>query len=152
MTITTNSNFSVITMNSTNLTSFVGIDTVTLYGKVLCDNETSDTIVAGDVDGSGNWTLDTTALFGEATLDDGIYGFKLVIKKTDGSIITEYNCLFIDNETTCKIAEKVATSGDSELALYGYLLTYAQNCDCDCSDLCIIYKKVLNAFTDCTSC
>lgn len=152
MTITANSNFTVITMNSTNLTSFSGVDTVTLYGKVLCDNETSDTIVAGDVDGSGNWTLDTTTLFGSATLDDGVYGFKLVIEKSDDSIITEYACLFVDNETTCNIATEVASTGNTDLALLGYLLTYGQNCDCDCSDLCIIFKKIQNELSDCTSC
>jgi hypothetical protein len=152
MTATANSDYSVITMNSANLTTFVGVDSVTLYGTINCTGDYSDTIVSGDVDGSGNWTLDSTTLFSEAALDDGIYGFKLVISKTDDSVITEHTCLFVDNETTCNVATEVSTTGETDLAMYAYILSNAQNCDCDCSDLCVIYKKILNELSDCTSC
>lgn len=151
MTITYNSNYTVITITSTNLDPFSGIDTVTLTGTIQCEGTYSDTIVSGDVT-AGAFTLDTTTLFGSATLDDGIYGFKLVINKTDGSIITEYGCLFVDNETTCKVMEKVVETGSTDLSLLSYLLTYGQDCDCDCSDLCTIYKKVIDELDNCTSC
>lgn len=153
MTVSTNSDYSTIQITSSNLTSFAAISSVVLYGTIGCDGDYSDTIIEADVTlATGTFTVDLSELFGTTSLDDNIYGFKLVITKTDDSIITEYNCLFVDNETTCAIADKVVSSGSTDLALYGYLLKYGQDCDCDCSDLCIIFKKLQNELSDCTSC
>ena len=155
MTITANTDYSTITLQSDNLTDFSGISSVTLSGKINCAGTYSDTIVEGDVTLlSGSFTLDFTTLFGTATRSDGVYSFTLTITNTDSTVDKEYSCLFIDNETKCDVAECVKNGAKTELMLDYYILSRAGtgDCSCDCEILCNIYKRVTNELAGCQGC
>lgn len=150
MVITANSDYSVITIQSDNLTDFTNIDSVALTAKINCEGSYSDTIVEGDVTlSTGTFTVDLSTLFGTSTLSDGIYSFVLTTNFNDSTSPKEYNCIFVDNDTKCEIAECVENKGNLELQLDYYILSRAQNCNCNCEYLCNIYKRITNELTCC---
>lgn len=151
MTLTSNSDYSTITITSTNLTDLGSVATIKLSGKINCDGTYSYTVDEGDIS-AGTFTVDLSSLFGTSTLSDSIYSFILTITNDDESIIKEYSCLFVDNTTMCEIVDCVTETNNLELQLDYYLLTRAQDCDCDCTDLCTIYKRMRNEQTRCQSC
>ena len=155
MTITANADYSTITLQSDNLTDFTGIDTVTLSGKINCAGTYSDTIVEGDVTLlTGTFTLDFATLFGTSTRADGVYSFTLTILNDDETVVKEYSCLFIDNDTKCDVAECIKNGASIELQTDYYILSRAGtgDCGCDCQILCNIYQRVVNGLTECQSC
>lgn len=155
MVITANSDYSTITIQSNNLTDFTGIDTVTLEGKINCAGTYSDTIVEGDVTLlTGTFTLDFTTLFGTSTRADGVYSFTLTILYDDDTVDKEFNCLFIDNETKCAIAECIQNTPNLELQTAYFILSRAGtgDCSCDCQILCNIYQRVTNELAGCQGC
>lgn len=151
MTLTSNSDFTTITITSDNLSSLGSVDKIVLNGKINCSGTYSYEVDKDDIT-SGTFTINLTSLFGTSTLQDSVYSFILTITNSDDSIIKEYNCLFVDNDTKCDIVDCVTESNNLELQLDYYLLSRAQNCDCDCSDLCIIYNRLKNEQTRCKSC
>lgn len=155
MTVTANSDYSIITIQSSNLTDFTDIDTVTLSGKINCSGAYSDTIVEGDVTlVTGTFTLDFTTLFGTSTRADGVYGFTLTISYNDLSVDKEFGCLFIDNETKCAVAECIQNTPNLELQTAYVILSRAGtgDCGCDCEILCNIYQRVTNELAGCQGC
>lgn len=154
MIVTANSDYTVITIQSDNLKDFSTISSVTLNGKILCEGTYTDTIVEGDVTlSTGTFTVDLATLFATTSaLADSIYSFDLVINTTSSTVIREYGCLFVDNETSCKVVDKVVETNNIEIQLDYYLLSRAQTCSCTCDDLCVIFKRLTNELTRCTSC
>lgn len=154
MVLTANDDYSVITIQSDNLTDFSGIDTVTLTAKINCAGSYSDTIVEADVTLlTGTFTIDLATLFGSADLDDSVYSFTLTIVPDSGNTIYENACLFVDNETRCLVADCVKNTQNINLQLDYYILSRASTCsNCDCETLCNIYQRLLNGITDCQGC
>lgn len=151
MTITSNSDYTTITITSSNLTSLGSVDTIKLQAKINCGGTYSYTVDEGDIT-SGAFTVDLNSLFSTTDLSDSVYSFILVITNDDETIIKEYSCLFVDKTTSCTIVDCVTETNNLELQLDYYLLTRAQDCDCDCSDLCTIYNRILNEQKRCQSC
>lgn len=155
MVITANSDYSTITIQSDNLKDFTDIDTVELQGKINCAGTYTDTIVEGDVTlATGTFTLDFTTLFGTSTRADGVYSFTLEITYNDETVDKEFNCLFIDNETKCAVAECIQNTPNLELQTAYFILSRAGtgDCSCDCEALCNIYQRVTNELTGCQGC
>lgn len=153
MVISANSDFSTVTIQSDNLTDFTDIDTVTLSAKVNCEGSYSDTIIEGDVTLlTGTFTVDLLTLFGSSTLADSIYSFVLTILYNDETVDVEYGCLFVDNETKCNVAQCVKDKQMLELQLDHWIITASQDCNCNCENLCTIYKRMLNELSSCQSC
>jgi hypothetical protein len=149
MTITHNSDYSVITITSTNLSDFSLLSSVTLSATINCSTtEYTDTIVEGDVT-TNSFNVDISTMFGTDTLEDSVYEFVLTINKNDSTTVKEYGCLFVDNETKCKVAECVKDKQNLELQLDYYILSRASGCSCACSDMCKIYNRLKNELTCC---
>jgi len=155
MVLTANSTYTTITIQSDNLTSFSGIDTVTLYGKINCAGTYSDTIVEADVTlATGTFTVDIATLFGSAPLADGVYSFTLEILNTDDTVDKEFGCLFVDNDTKCLVADCIQNTPNMELQTAYVILSRAGagDCNCDCEALCNIYQRVTNELAGCQGC
>lgn len=153
MTLTHNDDYTVIQLLSTNLINFSNISTVELKSTINCGTtEYTDTIVEGDVSGTGQFTIDLNALYSSTELADSIYSYTLVITNTDNTITTEYACLFVDNDTKCKVADCVKDKQNIELQLDYYILSRASACNCTCDDLCTIYNRLKNELDSCKSC
>ena len=154
-----------ISITSTNLSNFSIIDTATLEVKInCCDTVYTDEITSGEVT-ANTYTIDNEDLFGDATLDDGIYSLTLTVEYNNGSTTTqELGCVFVDEETACLVADKV--SGDIDVNTYEgqqllllemdyFLLKNAANgCPCECEDFCAILERVWKAVDkiDCDIC
>jgi len=165
MTVTYTSSPQTIEIVSTNLSNFAIIDTATLEVKInCCDTVYSDTITSGEVVAS-TYTIDNETLFGDATLDDGIYSLTLTVEYNDGSSTTqELGCLFVDEETACLVADKISGNvdvndyeGQQILLLemdYFFLKNAANGCPCECNDFCAILERVWKAVDkiDCNIC
>lgn len=153
MTLTHNNDYSEIKIKSDNLTDFDTISSVKLKSTINCGTaEYTDTIVSGDVDEEGEFTVDLNALYSKSGLPDSVYSFTLTITNSDNSVDTEHACLFVDNETKCKVAECVKDNQNIELQLDYYVLSRASTCKCKCDDLCTIYKRLTNELTSCKGC
>jgi len=153
MTLTHNDDYTTIELQSDNLTDFGTIDSVVLKSTINCGTtEYTDTIVSGDVDGTGKFTVDLDALYSLETLDDSVYSFTLVITNSDATVSTEYACLFVDNEIKCKVADCVKDNQNIKLQLDYYILSRASACKCECDNLCTIYNRLKNELNSCQSC
>jgi hypothetical protein len=155
MIVSNNEDYTTITIQSDNLTDFGIISSVTLTSKIDCSGEEySDTIVEGDVDETGTFTLDLSTIYGTTELSEGIYSFVLKIVPSSGNDIFEFGCLFVDKTLKCRIADLIANCEDNYLKLMEkwVVLTEAQNCNCDCSSLCTIYNSIINELESCSGC
>jgi hypothetical protein len=143
MTITYNSDTDVITISSDNLASFANIDTVTLKSKINCEgSEYTVEIEEEDVVGT-SYSIVNSSFYSVDELDDGVYSFELIIEYSDDTNdIKEVNCLFINNDTRCDVAEGLAMGWDVDVALAYYILDNATNCACNCEYLCALYKLI----------
>lgn len=74
------------------------------------------------------------ALMGNDKFPDGVYSISMTIVTEDGTSVTLNECLLMDCELPCKIANM----GKEEAAFYYYLLKELSDCDCDCSIMCEI--------------
>lgn len=153
MKLTHNDDYTVIQLQSDNLTDFSTISTVQLKSTINCDTtEYTDTVVEGDVDEAGEFTVDLDALYSNTELADSVYSYTLVITNTDNSITTEYACLFVDNDTKCQVADCVKEKKNIELQLDYYVLSRASACSCTCDNLCTIYNRLKNELDSCKGC
>jgi len=153
MILTHNDDYTEIKLKSSNLTDFSGIDTVTLNSTINCGSTVyTDTIESGDVDADGEFTVDLSALYSSTTLEDSVYSFTLIITNSDTTVTTEYACLFVDNDTKCRVAECVKDNQNIELQLDYYILSRAGNCNCQCDNLCTIYNRLKNELNSCQGC
>ena len=152
MILTHNTDYSTITLQSDLLTSWTGVTKVELKSTINCGTTIyTDTIVEGDVDGTGLFTVDLDALYGSTDLADGIYSFVLEVTKQSDSLTLskDYACLFVDNDTKCQVAECVKDKSNVELQLDYYILSRASGCECQCADLCTIYNRLKNELVCC---
>jgi len=152
MKITNNDDYTIITLQSELLTDWTNVTDVTLTSTIDCGTtKYTDTIVQGDVDAEGLFTVDLNALLGTETPSDGIYSFVLsvTVESDSTKISTDYACLFVDNNLKCEVAECVKNSSNIELQLDYYILSRASGCECQCADLCVIYNRIKNELTCC---
>ena len=79
------------------------------------------------------------------TFDDSVYTINIVYTLSTGTTIIDTACVFVDCKTKCDVASALKyTEGQKtiDLLMYHYGLTFANNCNCDCSYLCDIYKTL----------
>lgn len=101
-----------------------------------------------------------TGEFGTDTWGDGVYRIVITISDDDqGNIESEQNCFFVDCETSCKVAkhlkELIAKEEDTEVHLLHFGLVNASNCNCNCEEMCYLYRKlfaILEKGTECLCC
>jgi hypothetical protein len=77
-------------------------------------------------------------------LKDGIYHIELELTFTDGSKKKESGCIFVDCTLLCKLVSFMANNPDSKAYSLYELIKFGENCSlCDCSDLCLLYNKLI---------
>ena len=89
---------------------------------------------------------------------DGVY--KIVVTAKDDAAgtttLSEGNCFFVDCETSCKVAKHLKdllkTETDTEIHLLHFGLTNANNCNCNCDEMCDLYRKLFNLLNDTDKC
>jgi len=175
MTITLNSDGSILTFTSTLLSSSE-IKTITglkLKTKLNCSS-TSTTIVLDDlIPDIENSSFDLSSIIyyddeTKTTYCDGIYYFEIeVTYNIAGEAIEEFigkesGCKFIDTVIKCDVLNYYSTTKDVTALFHYNALKYGGDCDaCNCAELCSLYSELKtlignadNSSTDngCSSC
>jgi hypothetical protein len=76
---------------------------------------------------------------------DSVYSVNIVYTLSTGTTIIDSSCVFVDCKTKCDVAAAMKhTKGQEtiDLLMYHYGLTFANNCNCDCTYLCDLYKEL----------
>lgn len=80
---------------------------------------------------------------------DGVYSITLNYINSEGNIITENNCFFLDCNTACTVSTKIKELQEASneknatnIFLLHYTLTEGSNCGCNCEELCEIFRKL----------
>jgi hypothetical protein len=99
----------------------------------------------------GDTLLLTPAFFNMLNFQDGIYTIELTYINSEGSVITEKNCFFLDCNTACTVSTKIKELQEASneknatnIFLLHYTLTEGSNCGCNCDELCEIFTKLCN--------
>lgn len=88
--------------------------------------------------------------YGQEELVDGIYNISIEVVLLNGDIIREDYCKFVDNEVKCRVAEKVLDNKDI-YHLYE-AIKFGEECnDCDCENMCKLYKELIKYLNDGTT-
>lgn len=97
------------------------------------------------VDENNNFVINSS--FFENGIVDGVYTVEISMFQGNGTEFSDTGCIFIDCKTKCKVYELIKTLTTKEektqVLMKHYSLTVGSNCSCDCSDLCLIYKSLL---------
>jgi len=83
-------------------------------------------------------------------LADGIFRVDIKAYYDDGTISTEFACIFVDCETKCKVVESQCL----EAMMYHYVLTESYSCNCACDKLQEIWEALETLLTknNCNGC
>lgn len=115
---------------------------VVVSAQINCCSDKKNTTLVG-ISGVDTFTL-TPAFFGFTTLKDGIYHIELESTYADGTKKKEVRCVFIDCALICKLVSFMANNPDSKTYELYELIKLGETCgQCDCSDLCMLYKKLI---------
>jgi len=87
---------------------------------------------------------------------DGVYKIIITAIAADGTVTTESNCFFLDCSTSCAVAKYIKgllkTPADVEAHLLHFGLTNGGNCNCNCDEMCYLYKKLYDIINDTDIC
>lgn len=80
---------------------------------------------------------------------DGVFTITLNYINSEGNIITETNCFFLDCNTGCTVSTKIKELQEASneknatnIFLLHYTLIEGSNCGCNCDELCEIFRKL----------
>ncbi len=96
--------------------------------------------------------LDVNQIVG--SIIDGIYKVTIVYSEEGGDSVIEANCAFIDCSTSCKVGARLQDllDDDTDLHLIHYGLVNADNCGCNCDEMCELFRKLNQLLQDETKC
>lgn len=80
------------------------------------------------------------ALMGQDVFPDGVYGVNIRVVASDGSVAEARECILIDCDLKCRVAE----STDKNAFFIYYLLKELGDCDCDCKTMCDLLRLSLD--------
>ena len=98
---------------------------------------------------------------GVTVFPDGVYkviitGLSDVDINGIDEVATESNCFFMDCSTSCAVAKYIKgllkTPADVEAHLLHFGLTNGGNCNCNCDEMCYLYKKLYDIINDTDIC
>lgn len=149
MTITISSDFTTITIADDILTDFLATpgDYTSVELKVYincCETEYSATLESTDLQPDGSYIIDNTFFsFADTVLPDGVYQFSIEAMKTDSTYQQSTDCELVDQFLNCQVMEAVAKNTNSNAAFLYFLIKNAGECNCYCSDMCLILDAIL---------
>lgn len=107
----------------------------------VCDSDSEDT---SDVGFTQDSIIIYPGLYGQTTIEDGIYPVEIVYVSRNGDLTTERYCVFQGAEIECKILCVIEGNPESDVHHLYEVLKFAGDCyDCDCSKACLIYKELV---------
>ncbi len=113
---------------------------VVVSAQINCCSDKKNTTITG----SATSFVIQPSFFGHTTLKDGIYHIELELTYADGTKKKEVKCVFIDCTLLCKLVSFMANNPDSKAYQLYELIKHGEDCgQCDCSDLCMLYKKLI---------
>jgi hypothetical protein len=132
-----------ITLYSSYLEDLTGVATIKLTSKInCCPTQYEKNIALIDVS-LGEIVIDGADFYGVENIKDAIYSFEIAVTYSNGAVRRLNACLFVDNETGCKVAEHVKDIPSLELQMDYFILKQASECGCECDSFCTIFERVL---------
>ena len=114
---------------------------VVVSGQINCCSDKKNTTISSNI---GSTFVVQPNFFGHQTLKDGIYHFEIEATYTDGTKKKEVSCVFVDCTLLCKLVSFMANNPNSKAYQLYELIKHGETCgQCDCSDLCMLYKKLI---------
>jgi len=156
MTITLNSDGSILTFTSTLLSSSEAktITGLELKTKLNCSSTPTTVDLEDLIPDIENSSIDVSSIIyyddeEKTTYCDGIYYFELkVTYNIEGDAIeefvgTESKCFFVDTVIKCDVLTYYVNTKDTTAAFYYNALKYGGDCDaCNCAELCSLYSEL----------
>ena len=153
MTITLNSDGSILTFTSTLLESSEGktITQLELTAKLNCSSTPTVIVLDDLIEDVTNSSLPVPSIVyyddeTKTTYCDGIYYFELKVTYNNGEIEyegTESKCMFIDVTTKCDLLTYYSDTKDMNALFYYNALLVGGDCDaCNCAELCSLYSEL----------
>lgn len=158
MTVTINSDCSIITFASAALTEVVGktITGLTLRSKLNCSSTESELVLDDLIDSVTNGQLEVPAETfyndeNKIIYCDGVYYFQLDTQYTQDDeefLMEDSACTLVSCDLICKIQDYWVSTKDKKVWYYYYALVQGSDCDsCYCTNMCSMYtdlKLLLN--------
>jgi len=153
MTITLNSDGSILTFTSTLLSSSEGktITGLELKTKLNCSSTPTTVDLEDLIPDIENSSVNLSSVvyyddITKTTYCDGIYYFELKVTYNNGEIEyegTESKCFFVDTVIKCDLLTYYINTKDETAAFYYNALKYGGDCDaCNCAELCSLYSEL----------
>lgn len=176
MITTISADFKTITITDDHLVIFKAspetYTSITLKAYInCCETEYAITFVESgsimDLETNGSFIIDNDFfLLSNEVLPDGIYQFSLEITTALSVYEQRTICIMLDQYLKCQVAAAVAADCNSPVHTIYYILKQSETCNCYCSDMCVIYDRILyevgqtagytcldkTSTTGCTSC
>lgn len=170
MTITYNSDRTLLTVSSTLLDDFIADETAYTNIKVqiffnsttssTTETYTENTPITTTTNVASNGGVETInpAFFGVTEFAQGIY--HVIITLTSGTQIeTDEGCIFVEDTIACDVNEyrllsTVDLNKRLNVGIDYYMLTKSQSCTCGCDNLVEIYNNLITTVANntCTTC
>lgn len=150
MTVTLNEAGNTFTIQSSLLSSFVNVTSVTLTVKKDCNTTIAFTIEEADVTGddSDEYSFDEDGAGFD--FDQYVYSFTLKVVNSVTGISYEYYCYLLDTDLSCRVKSVVASTDYSKeqkmyIMLLHHQLTQSNICHKQgCADYCTIFNELDN--------
>lgn len=98
-----------------------------------------------DVSVTGEYVIDKDFFgFTDDILPDGVYQVSIEVTTITDISSQDTGCTLIDGALRCQIAEYVASNCNTDIHMTYFVFKQASTCNCYCSDMCIIYDRILN--------
>lgn len=118
------------------ITAYINCCDTTVYEKVFTSNAGIST--------DGEYVIDKDFFeFAEDVLPDGVYQFSVSSVDITSTASQQSSCILLDNLLHCQVLEFTVKNPDSTVYMLHYLLTQSSDCNCYCSDMCILLDRIV---------
>lgn len=80
----------------------------------------------------------------EITIGEGVYHIEIIAEAASGSQTIQRTCFFYDCTLACEIGEFILDNCDTDVHLDYYVLKNMEYCECNCDNMCLLYKRILD--------
>lgn len=109
---------------------------------------TTTVLVAGEITQVNTFTSDNSFSLIQTTetfnVGEGVYHIELVATSDSGSQKIQRKCFFYDCTLACEIGEFILDNCETDVHLDYYVLKNMEYCECNCDNMCLLYKRILD--------
>lgn len=80
----------------------------------------------------------------EFTVSEAVYHVEIIATAPSGSTVTQKKCFFYDCTLACEIGEFILDNCNTDVHLDYYVLKNMEYCECNCDNMCLLYKRILD--------